>query len=53
LRITLLGHGPDFHGGENIQLQAIVMNFNNIEALSGAAISVKIREPLFGQCYFH
>ena len=49
LRITLLGHDPDFHGGENIQLQAIVTRIsNNIEApLSGAAISVKILGTTF------
>ena len=49
LRITLLGHEPDFHGGENIQLQAIVTRISNqVEApLSGASISVKILGTTF------
>jgi hypothetical protein len=49
LRITLLGHEPDFHGGETIQLQAIVTRISNdVEApLSGAAISLKILGTTF------
>lgn len=44
LRITLIGHGPDFRGGENVELKAIVTRISNDveESLSGAAISVKI-----------
>ena len=49
LRITLLGHDPAFHGGENIQLKAIVTRISNDveEPLSGAAISVKILGTTF------
>lgn len=49
LRITLLGHDPDFHGGENIQLQAIVTRISNqVEGpLNGASISVKILGTTF------
>lgn len=49
LRITLLGHEPDFYGGEAIQLQAIVTKIANQveEPLGGAAISVKILGTTF------
>ena len=49
LRITLLGHDPNFHGGEDIQLKAIVTRItDDVEApLSGAAISVKILGTTF------
>ena len=49
LKITLLGHEPDFHGGESLQLQAIVTRISNAveEPLGGATISVKILGTTF------
>lgn len=49
LKITLLGHDPDFRGGENIQLKAIVTRIASDveEPLGGAAISVKILGTTF------
>ena len=49
LKITLLGHEPDFHGGENLQLQALVTRISNEveEPLIGATISVKILGTTF------
>lgn len=54
LRITLLGHDPDFHGGENIQLKAILTRIsqNVEEPLGGAAISVKILGTTFRPVLF-
>ena len=49
LKITLIGHGPDFRGGENIELKAILTRISDDveEPLSGAAISVKVLGTTF------